>query len=50
MKSSLWKLLPDQENEMERLCDFDIAEHGTDIKVVNICQNCGAGAEIQLQS
>lgn len=33
MKSSLWKLPDEQDNDIVRLCDFDVGESNADIKV-----------------
>lgn len=33
MKTSLWNFPDQSENDMECLCDLDVHEHGTDIKV-----------------
>ena len=33
MKSTLWKLPFEQEANVDRLCDLDVSDHGTDIKV-----------------
>lgn len=34
MKSSLWKVPEEDDNDLERVCDFDLKSHGTDIKVI----------------
>ncbi|KAK7574137.1 hypothetical protein V9T40_011328 [Parthenolecanium corni] len=41
MKSSLWKIPAEQDTEVQKLCDFDVEEYGTDIKISTFHPNDG---------
>ncbi|XP_065226219.1 EARP-interacting protein homolog [Planococcus citri] len=42
MKSTLWKVPEEDDSDLERLCDFDLKSHGTDIKIAAFHPNDGS--------